>query len=284
MLFRSRTFIPALVGDNPFLYGTNYMAQLQALPEPLRSQMLYGDMSAGIKDDAMQVIPSAWVQEAMKRWSRPGRLEPMDSLGCDPARGGDDRTVLARRHGMWFDEPLVYAGKDTPNGQTVMAMILANLRDRAVVHIDVDGIGAAPYDLLNEAGVQVVGLKNATSTPGETDESGMLTFSNLRSLLWWRMREALDPRSNTGIALPPDEALAFELCMPRWYLKGKAIYVESRDELLEPERLGKSPDIASAYIYSLIDTPKLRAITALQAEVEHQQRRDYDPFNPEYHR
>jgi hypothetical protein len=281
---KSRTFIPALVGDNPFLYGTGYMAQLQALPEPLRSQMLYGDMTAGMKDDAMQVIPSEWVQVAMERWRRPNRLEPMDSIGVDPARGGDDRTALARRHGMWFDEPLIYKGSETPNGQTVMAMTIAAMRDRAVIHIDVDGIGASPYDLMNEAGLQVVGLKNATATPGETDASGMLTFTNLRSLLWWRMREALDPRNNTGISLPPDDGLKLELCMPRWMLKGKAIYVESREDLLDPKRLGKSPDIASAFIYALCQTPKVRSLTALQREVERQHRGEYDPLDPKYHR
>ena len=35
------------------------MATLQSLPEPLRSQMLYGDFNAGTEDDSMQVIPTA---------------------------------------------------------------------------------------------------------------------------------------------------------------------------------------------------------------------------------
>jgi hypothetical protein len=34
---KSRTFIPARVTDNPYYVRTNYVAQLQALPEPLRS-------------------------------------------------------------------------------------------------------------------------------------------------------------------------------------------------------------------------------------------------------
>jgi hypothetical protein len=29
------------------------------MPEPLRSQMLYGDFTVGAEDDAWQVIPSA---------------------------------------------------------------------------------------------------------------------------------------------------------------------------------------------------------------------------------
>ena len=108
---RSRTFIPARVTDNPYYMNTGYMATLQALPEPLRSQMLYGDFNAGIEDDPWQVIPTAWVEATQARWKRPDRLAPMDSLGVDVARGGRDKTILARRHGWWFDEPLAYSGR-----------------------------------------------------------------------------------------------------------------------------------------------------------------------------
>jgi hypothetical protein len=279
---QSRTFIPALVGDNPFLHGTNYMAQLQALPEPLRSQMLYGDMTAGIQDDAYQVIPSAWVDAAMARWRKPDRLTEQMGLGVDVARGGKDNTCIAARHeALWFDEPRVYPGFQTPDGPKCAALIIGamQMNDRPVVHIDVDGIGASPYDFLVTIGIQTVGIKNATATPGQTDQSGMLTFANLRSLLWWRMREALDPMNNTGIALPPDPRLREELTMPRYTVKGKTLYIESREDLLDPKRLGRSPDLATAYVMALVETPKVQALTALQREVERQQGREYDPYS-----
>ena len=66
---RSRTFIPSSVDDNPFLTSTAYKATLQALPEPLRSQMLMGDFTTGREDDAWQVIPTHWVEEAQERWT-----------------------------------------------------------------------------------------------------------------------------------------------------------------------------------------------------------------------
>jgi hypothetical protein len=162
----------------------------------------------------------------------------------------------------------------------VAALVIGamQMHDRPVVHIDVDGIGASPYDFLVTMGIQTVGIKNATGTPGQADQSGMLLFANLRSLLWWRMREALDPMNNTGIMLPPDERLREELCMPRYQVKGKTIYIESREDLLDPKRLGRSPDLATAYVMALVETPKVRAITALQREVERQQGRDYDPY------
>lgn len=267
----SRTFIPSRVSDNPYLMGTGYMATLQSLPEPLRSQMLYGDFNAGIEDDPWQVIPTAWVEAAQARWKRPDKLAPMDSLGVDVARGGRDNTIIARRHGMWFDEPLVYPGSATPNGPSVAGLTIAAKRDDAVIHIDVIGVGSAPYDFLNEAGQQVVGVNVAEAAVG-TDKSGRLRFKNLRSELWWRMREALDPTNNTGIALPPSPELLADLCAPTWELSGSTISVASREQIMD--KIGRSPDYGSAYVLALLDTTKRAVIEAMGQK----RRRDYDPY------
>lgn len=249
----SRTFIPSRVTDNPYLMGTGYMSTLQSLPEPLRSQMLNGDFSAGIEDDPFQVIPTKWVEEAMERWTKPVKLDPMDSLGVDVARGGKDKTVIARRHGMWFDVPIDYPGKETPDGPATAGLVIAASRDKAPIHIDVIGVGSSPFDFLKEAGQQTIGV-NVAKESHARDLSGLLEFFNLRSELWWKFREALDPSQNTGIALPNDPRLKADLCAPKWKLQGKKIKVESREDIVG--RIGRSPDFASAYILGLMDTPK----------------------------
>lgn len=269
----SRTFIPSRITDNPYLLGTGYMAQLQALPEPLRSQMLKGDFTAGIEDDPWQVIPTAWVEAAQARWVRPAKLDPMDSMGVDVARGGRDNTIIARRHGMWFDEPLVYPGTTTPDGPKVAGLTIAAMRDHAVTHIDVIGVGSSPYDFLNEANQQVVGVNVSEAATG-LDKSGRLRFKNQRSELVWRMREALDPANNTGIALPPDPRLLADLTAYTWELVGSTIYVASREEIIA--KIGRSPDFASAYVLALMDTPKRAAIRALGNG--NRQRREHDPY------
>jgi hypothetical protein len=266
----SRTFIPSRITDNPYLLGTGYMAQLQALPEPLRSQMLKGDFTAGIEDDAMQVIPTAWVEAAQARWKRPDKLADMDSLGVDVARGGRDSTILARRHDMWFDEALVYPGSATPDGPTVAGLTIAAKRNDAVIHIDVIGVGSAPYDFLNDAGQQVVGV-NVSEAATSTDKSGRLRFRNQRSELWWKMREALDPANNTGIALPPDPRLLADLCAPTWELSGSTVQVASREQIMA--KIGRSPDHGSAYVLALLDTPKRSVVYAIGGR-----RKDYDPY------
>lgn len=271
----SRTFIPSRVSDNPYLMGTNYMATLQALPEPLRSQMLNGDFQAGMEDDPWQVIPTAWVDAAMARWKRPAQLPPMDSLGVDVARGGRDKTAIARRHAMWFDVPLAYPGSATPDGPTVAGLVIAASRDQAPIHIDVIGVGASPYDFLDAARQQVLGV-NVSEKSYASDKSGRLAFFNQRSELWWKMREALDPTNNTGICLPPSKELLADLCAPTWKLSSSVIQVESRQGIID--RIGRSPDLASAYILALMDTPKRTIMLQTLAGLRNGRAGQHDPY------
>ncbi len=233
------------------------MSTLQALPEPLRSQMLNGDFRAGMQDDIWQVIPTAWIEAAMARWETRwtqmgGVLPPMDSMGVDVARGGVDSTVLAPRYGNFYGKLVKLKGSQTPDGHAVAGQVVSHLRDHAVIHIDVIGVGASPHDIL-KTNHQSIGVNVANRSLG-TDRSGTLRFLNLRSELWWMLREALDPQSNNGICLPPDSALLADLTAPKWKLQGPIIVVEGREDIVK--RIGRSPDDASAVILAQIETPK----------------------------
>jgi hypothetical protein len=277
----SRTFIPSRITDNPFLVSTGYMAQLQALPEPLRSQMLLGDFHAGLADDPWQVIPTRWVEIAQARWRERARKGELMSLGVDVARGGKDATVIAKRYKneqteMWFDHLQLYPGSDTPNGRKVAGLVVAEHRDHSPIHLDVIGVGASPYDVLVEAGQPVYGV-NVAEKATERDRSGRLGFFNLRSQLWWQMREDLDPEADNGIALPPDPDLLKELCAPRWELSGMTIKVESREDIVK--RVGRSPDRASALILARMDTPKVHQLRYLDREAAPDNVLEWDPYS-----
>lgn len=272
----SRTFIPSRITDNPFLVSTGYMAQLQALPEPLRSQMLYGDFQAGVTDDPYQVIPTAWVEAAMARWvDRSPKGEQMQE-GVDVARGGKDNTVISTRYKhkdcpLWFDRLKVYPGTETPNGRAAAALAMAENRHRAPIMVDVIGVGASVYDTLVDNRQDAYGVNVSEKAQG-TDKSGRLTFFNQRSELWWRMRETLDPDNDTGVELPPDPELLKELCAPRWELSGMTLKVESRDDIIE--RTGRSPDRASAVILANMIMPKRAALVVTKPGSA----RDFDPY------
>ncbi len=279
---QSRTFIPSRITDNPYLVGTNYMSTLQSLPEPLRSQMLYGDFEAGVEDDIWQVIPTRWAEAAMARWKERSPKGEMLQIGVDVARGGRDSTIIAARHaddtakhGLWFDKLKEITGKDTDDGDKCAAQVLVARRDDAPINIDVIGVGTSPYDSLKRANAQVWGVNVSEAARG-VDKSGLLGFFNLRTELWWRLREALDPVNDTGIALPPDPILLAEMCAPRWSLSGKTVKVESREEIVK--RVGRSPDRATAVVLALIDQPKIKVLRAAGQRSAESEVMHYNPL------
>ena len=258
---RSRTFIPARVEDNPVYMATGYKSVLQALPEPLRSQLLHGDFAAGVDDDPWQVIPTAWVRLAFDRWRlRQERREkpgPMSCLGFDVARGGKAKSVLAPRHGTWFGPLLKHPGESTPSGSKAAALAIAVLREPAHVNVDVIGVGSSAFDHLVTARVPVVGVnfgEKSLRSDGEhhTDRSGKLTMRNVRAYAYWGFREALDPETGLDLALPPDQELLADLTTPKWEPTSTGILIEDKDEIAE--RLGRSPDCGDAVVLSFLPT------------------------------
>ncbi|OHD28151.1 MAG: terminase [Spirochaetes bacterium GWB1_59_5] len=251
---KSRTFIPSRIQDNAYLMATDYESTLQALPEPLRSQMLNGDFTAGTDDDPFQTIPTAWIEAAMERWTPEGkRRNTMDSVGADIARGGRDETIITPRHAWWFAEQTCYPGAQTPDGSTSASLILANTRDAAPIHVDVIGVGSSVYDHLNDNNIHVIAV-NWAEKATRTDKTGKLKFVNLRAQHWWSMREALDPKTGDDLALPPCPKLLADLTAPRWKLTPRGIQIESKDDLVK--RIGRSPDRGDSAVLALICTEK----------------------------
>lgn len=245
----SRTFIPARLDDNPYLRGTNYRAQLQSLPEPLRSQLLKGDFLAGKEDAANQVIPTAWIEAAQARWSRgKDRGAKMLALGVDMAGGGADPMVMAPLYGTWFDSLVCMKGVDTKDGAKTGALIVGTVRDGANINIDCTGGwgGGAVTHLTGAARMPLSQINQVVFSESSSarTKDGKLTMANVRSELWWAMREALDPESGEEVALPPDRRLLAQLAAPTWKLRGTAILVESKEDIRK--RLGSSTDEADA--------------------------------------
>lgn len=244
---QSRTFFPARVEDNPFLMATEYTAQLDMLPEPLRSQLRYGDFSIGALDDPWQVIPTSWVLEAQNRRSKTVKPDvAMRSAGVDVARGGKDNTVIAPLYGTYFDDLKVHPGSTTPDGPTVARLVTDAVPVSTDIWIDSIGIGASAYDSLRAlSGVRVHAVNNSSASRA-TDKSGRYQFANLRAESYWRFREALDPQSEENICLPLDRRVRVELCAVRFKLVGAKIALESKEDVIK--RTGVSPDYADAIV------------------------------------
>ena len=246
----SRTFIPARIEDNPVYMASGYMATLQAMPEPLRSKMLYGDFSAGREDDAWQVIPTAWVDLAQARWrERKQPATPLSAVGVDVARGGKDNTVLSPRYDNYFAAQICYAGTATPDGPAVVQYaLLARGTSQAKVNIDVIGVGTSVYDGMKAfIGSAAVPLNGAESSEAR-DKSGQLGFVNQRAEWYWALREALDPDTGQDLALPDDRELRSDLCSARFKVAVRGIQIESKEDIIK--RIGRSPDKGDSLVYA----------------------------------
>lgn len=243
---RSFTFIPGRVHDNPYLIRSGYVENLQSLPEPLRSQLLYGKFSLVYEDADYQVIPSAWVDAAMKRWApNGGDGREQTAIGVDIAQGGRDRTTVAVRHGNWFAPLQVTAGEKTPDGASVAARIFLAMKNPCPVVVDLGGgWGGATWEKLRDLQMEVIGFKPGETTSLLTREG--LKLRNNRAYVWWRMREALDPVNGDMIALPPDDDLRTELTMPTFKESGGVLVIESKADIFT--RLKRSTDVADAVV------------------------------------
>lgn len=261
----SRTFIRASLEDNPYRNNKEYRAKLQSLPEPLRSQLLKGDFKAGLEDAANQVIPTAWVEAAMKRWKdKPPEGIPMCAIGIDAAAGGNDNMVMAPRYDDYYAALVKVPGKDIPqdkSGSFAAGLVISIRREGALPVIDLGGgYGNALLNHLVDNQVECHGYKGAASTTRRTKKSPegdgiTLPFTNTRSAAYWGFREALDPDQPGGsnVALPNDKRLLAGLCAPTFEVTSHGIKVEPKSKREGGnkgvvERLGWSPDEADAVV------------------------------------
>lgn len=251
----SRTFIPAKLSDNPFLINTNYQANLDGLPEPLRSAVRDGNFMAARSDAEYQIIPTQWIIEAQARWIPDGHKDfDMTAMAFDPAGGGRDSAEIARRHGGWFAEMISEQGESTADGSKAAGTIVSHRRDNAPVVVDVGGgYGGAVTLRLQDNHIPFVKYNGGAKSHGKALGSG-LPFFNMRSDAHWRFREALDPDQEGGspIALPPDPELRSDLataCLDPTALERGMIKVESKEDI--KKRIGRSPGKGDAVIMCL---------------------------------
>lgn len=204
--------------------------------------------------DEDSIIPLPWVEAAIERFhqlpEQDDNIDPLASVGVDVARTGADRTVVALRYGHAIREMRHYGKQGTMDTAGRVLAILERhhfpARQISAV-VDVIGIGAGVVDRLLETTKELVVGFNASEKTDRRDRSGELGFSNKRAAAWWNLREMLDPDSDHGVALPPDDLLIGDLTSPTWrVMSGGKILVESKDDIRK--RLGRSTDDGDAVV------------------------------------
>lgn len=248
---KSRTFIRAHLTDNPDQDNPEYHATLAALPEEYREAYRNGNFQAGLKDKQFQVIPSAWIFEAQKRWTEtPPQGVPMTAIGCDLASGGTDRNVFAPRYDGWFAPLIVIPGADTPYGSDHAGLIVKHRRDNAEIVLDMGGGYGGPARMrLLDNGITPM-LWNGAKKSKARSRNNRFGFALKRDQAYWQFREALDPDQpgGSGIALPPDSELVADLVAPCFEISSTGLRITSKDDVIES--LHRSPDKGDAVVMS----------------------------------
>ncbi len=195
------------------------------------------------------VIPLSWIKAANNRWmvwynkgADVSLLLGKRTMGVDTARGGDAKTVLALRNALSVVAIHVYSKLPL----TSIAGHVQALSKGRYIHIETDGgYGAAVYDICKDDGVPLLRPITVNGKTHMRDKTGELGFANVRSAMWWNMRELLDPSHGYEVALPPVELLRDDLATPRYEVKRNAIvHLESKKEIRL--RIGRSTDYGDA--------------------------------------
>ena len=166
-------------------------------------------------------------------------------LGVDPARFGNDETVITPRYGGYIPEQEISFKEDTQ--ATAGRVKQYNVPRPVFIGIDVDGLGGGVYDKLHDD--KITGIAEIHNGGKALSDDTGLTFANLASQLWWRAREKFIAGE---LAIPKDDKLIMQLSTRRYKFTGKGLAVESKDDWKKRYK-GKSPDRADSLIYSLAD-------------------------------
>jgi len=205
------------------------------------------------------VIPLSWVRAANERWKewdaagRPGEATEPLTVGVDTARMGNDSTVFACRSASVLTH--IFKFSKVPTTVTAGKLSIHG-RDRKVIIETDGGLGAAVYDMIREEEdsrrhsrqpmlfKQIVPVTVGGKT-FYTDKSGELAFADVRSAMWWHMRELLDPYNGRDIMLPPDEQLTLDLVTPEYTtLRNGVIKLEPKTSIRK--KIGRSTDVGDA--------------------------------------
>jgi len=219
---------------------------------PLYAVRVRGDFP---KQADNAVISLHMVTEANKRWHAMARGPmPKDRLriGVDVARYGGDETAMAWRRGLFVSRPQTLLGKDeTEVAAAVMKMVIDQRRlgEEPIVNVDVTGLGAAVFALLDaQKGIEVHAIHAQDPPTDAGDEDADAQFHRMRDELWWRLRLFLEG----GGAIPDDSKLVAECVAPTYKIDpaGK-IRISSKDEMKKV--LKRSPDRADGVCLAVFE-------------------------------
>jgi len=202
----------------------------QSVDENTFKREMLCDFSASGEDQLMSLTD---VNEACRRHLRQDEYaHAARILGVDPARFGDDRSVIFPRQGLYAMKPQVYRGIDNMALADKVAQQIELFRPDAVF-VDA-GNGAGVIDRLRQLHHEVVEV-HFSGSPSQA------RYLNKRAEMWFEMRDWL----RAGGAIPDLVDLKQDLAAPTYrFTPADKIQLESKDDI--KARGLPSPDLGDA--------------------------------------
>ena len=176
-------------------------------------------------------------------------------LSVDPARFGDDTSVITLRQGSKLVRQWKYSGLDGPDlASRIVLEAWNDHRDITGCAVDAIGIGASCCDALKR--VQGFPLLEVNVSAPASDEA---KYANLRAELWDRMRKWMETAQ-----IPDDEELERQLTSVKYGFDGKSRFQLQAKKDLKAEG-APSPDLADSLALSFFEDVIIRKVTARAA-------------------
>lgn len=219
------------------------------------------DFSAAGDD---QLISLSDVEAAAQREVREDQVSfAARILGVDPARFGDDRSVIFPRQGLAAANPIIYRGIDNMDLASRVAAKIEEWKPDATF-IDA-GQGGGVIDRLRQLGYDVI----------EVHFGGRPTdarYLNKRAEMWFEMREWI----RLGGGIPNNVDLKQDLAAPiYWYDSAGRLQLEPKEDI--KKRGLPSPDLGDALALTFAHPVHKRTLLE-QYGGGHARRKDYNPY------
>lgn len=213
-------------------------------------------------DETESWTPPNWLTQSRQRWNQLNTNHQLHdngpmTVGLDPARHGQDKTVLTVYNPR---QNAITQIIEEPYTENVMDLIPRALNLGNHIVLDADGLGSTLYDAFRKH-LETIQTQNKTllefrggTTTTWKDQLGN-PAANTRSAAYTNLYQNLQTTNTQQLALPPSEQLDAELNAQRFITTSAAgkIRVDSKDNV--KKRLGRSPDIADATMMSIWQPP-----------------------------
>ena len=253
------------VDETDALPGDEVARLRRDMPEHSFAREYLCDFAASGDD---QLIPLTDVEEAARRvYVERDITGAPRIIGVDPARFGDDRSVIVKRQGLQMFDPLVFRGVDNMDLAARVASVIEAWQPDGLF-ID-SGAGAGVIDR----------LRQLNYSPIEVPFGGKALHPSLhvnrRTEMWFEVRAWL----MSGGAIPNDPSLKQELATPiYWFDSAGRKVVEPKDEIKKRLLGAGSPDIADALALTFAAPVSPRRTPEEDWDFQRRRRVRYNPF------